>query len=56
MDGGDDSDHNDDDMDALGGWCITLGDRLACIGGYSEAKKDTSHGDLHHDDHCNCDY
>ena len=24
-DGGNDTDHNDDEMDALGGWCITLG-------------------------------
>ena len=53
-DGGKDTDHNDDEMDALGGWCITLGDRLACIGGYSGAKKDTSRDD-EDKDHCNYD-
>ena len=40
----------------LGGGVLHWGDWLACIGGYSEAKKDTSHDDVHHDDHCNYDY
>ena len=57
VDGDNDTDHDDDDdMGALGWWCIHWGDWLACIGGYSEAKKDTSHDDVHHDDHCNYDY
>ena len=50
----DNDDHCDTDDDALGGWCITLGDRLACIGGYSGAKKDTSRDD-EDKDHCNYD-
>ena len=45
---------DDDDDDALGGWCITLGGRLACIGGYSGAKKDTSRDD-EDEEHCNHD-